>query len=65
MRRPTPYARAICFVEFIEFELASGLVLVVAYGPDVSGIDEKSPLENPEQFGAVFEAPGRDVMSPH
>ena len=28
------------FVEFIEFEFAARLILVVAYGPYVAGIDE-------------------------
>ncbi len=43
-------------VESVETEHASGLVFVVVYGPDVSGIDEYGSFEHPEQFGAVLKA---------
>lgn len=43
------------FVEAVEAELSSRLALVVAHGPDVSGIDEGRAVEFPEEWGAVFD----------
>ena len=43
------------FVEAVEAELSSRLALVVAHGPDVSGIDEGCAVEFTEEWGAVFD----------
>lgn len=43
------------FGEVAEAEKSARLVGVAAYGPYVAGVDEYRPLENPEEFVAVFE----------
>ena len=42
------------FVELIDFELSSGLFLILPQRPDVSSIDEECAIEFPEQVCAVF-----------
>ena len=43
-------------IELVKAELTSGLVLVIAQRPDVSGIDKHRAPELPEQAGAIFDA---------
>ena len=43
------------FVETVEAELSSRLALVVAHGPDVSGIDKCAEFEHPKEFGAILQ----------
>ena len=42
-------------IELAELELSAGLVLVVANGPDVTGIDKGSHLYDPEEFCPEFD----------
>ena len=44
------------FPESVEAEHTSGLVLIIMYCPDISGIDKCSPFEHPEEFGTILEA---------
>ena len=41
-------------IEFVELEHTALLHIIVLDGPDVTGIEEKTEFDDPEEFGAVF-----------